>query len=55
MGKEYGKLKLKLKEKYEHNRDGYTEAKSDFILKYTEKAKEKYVDRYDPRNKNNLD
>ncbi|WP_066504146.1 GrpB family protein [Abyssisolibacter fermentans] len=46
---EYGKLKLRLLEKYEHNRDGYTDAKSDFILKYTKKAKEEYGDKYSPR------
>ena len=46
---EYGKLKLRLIEKYEHDRDGYTSAKSDFILKYTEKAKEEYPDKYNPR------
>lgn len=46
---EYGKLKLRLMEKYRHNRDGYTNAKSDFILNYTEKAKIKYGDRYDSR------
>ncbi|GMQ57246.1 GrpB family protein [Vallitalea sediminicola] len=45
---EYGKLKLRLLDKYQHNRDGYTEAKSDFILKYTEMAKEKYGDKYNP-------
>ncbi|WP_373897424.1 GrpB family protein [Haloimpatiens sp. FM7315] len=48
--KEYGKLKLRLIEKYEHNRDGYTNAKSDFILKYTEKAREEYGDKYNPKN-----
>ena len=46
---EYGKLKLGLIEKYEHDRDGYTDAKSDFILKYTERAKEEYADKYNPR------
>nr|WP_279233128.1 GrpB family protein [Marinisporobacter balticus] len=46
---EYGKLKLSLIEKYEHDRDGYTDAKSDLILKYTEKAKEEYGDKYNPR------
>ena len=45
---EYGKLKLELKEKYEHDRDGYTNAKSDFILKHSEKAKEEYADKYNP-------
>ncbi|MFD3156775.1 GrpB family protein [Haloimpatiens sp. FM7330] len=48
VAKEYGKLKLELIKKYEHNRDGYTDAKSDFILKYTEKAKEEYGDKYNP-------
>jgi GrpB-like predicted nucleotidyltransferase (UPF0157 family) len=43
---EYGKLKLKLLEKYKHDRDGYTNAKSEFILKYTKKAKAKYGDKY---------
>lgn len=45
---EYGKLKISLWEKYEHNRDGYTEAKSDFINKYSEKAKLEYAGRYIP-------
>jgi len=49
IAKEYGKLKLRLIEKYEHDRDGYTDAKSDFILKHTEKAKEEYADKYNPR------
>lgn len=47
---EYANLKLRLLEKYEHNRDGYTDAKSDFILKYTEKAKKQYINRYIPIN-----
>ncbi|WP_094603616.1 GrpB family protein [Sporomusa silvacetica] len=45
---EYGKLKLRLIKKYEHDRDAYTDAKSDFILKYTKKAKEECVDKYNP-------
>lgn len=36
---EYEKLKLKLWKKYEHDRDGYTNAKTEFIEKYTEEAK----------------
>lgn len=44
--KEYGRLKLKLIKKYEHDRDGYTNAKSDFVLKYTKKAKEEYGGKY---------
>jgi len=49
VAKEYGKLKVELIEKYEHDRDGYTDAKSDFILKYTERAKEEYANKYNPR------
>lgn len=49
VAKEYGNLKLELIDKYEHDRDGYTDAKSDFILKYTEKAKEEYAYKYNPR------
>ena len=43
---EYGKLKLSLKDKYEHNRDGYTEAKTEFIMKYTKAAREKFGEKY---------
>lgn len=43
---EYGKLKLSLKDKYEHNRDGYTEAKTEFIMKYTKVAREKFGEKY---------
>ena len=32
--------------RYEHNRDAYTDAKTDFVKKYTEKAKMLYVNRY---------
>ncbi len=45
----YGELKLRLIKEYEHDRDGYTDAKSDFISKYTEKAKEEFRDKYNPR------
>ncbi|MDF2674880.1 MAG: hypothetical protein K0R09_3148 [Clostridiales bacterium] len=45
---EYGKLKLGLIEKYEHDRDGYTYAKTDFISKYTKMAREEFSDRYLP-------
>lgn len=44
--KEYEKLKLSLWHRYEHNRDGYTEAKTEFIRKHTADAKERYGDRY---------
>lgn len=43
---EYAKLKLGLWKKYEHDRDGYTDAKSEFVLKVTEKARKEYGGRY---------
>ena len=43
---EYGRLKMFLKDKYEHNRDGYTEAKTEFIMKYTKAAREESGDKY---------
>jgi len=48
VAEEYEELKLGLIEEYEHDRDGYTDAKSDFILKYTQKAKEEYDNKYNP-------
>lgn len=39
IAKEYERLKLRLWKKYEHDRDAYTQAKTDFIKKYTELAK----------------
>lgn len=39
--KEYGKLKLKLKKQYEHDRDSYTDAKTDFIQRIINLAKQK--------------
>ncbi len=46
IAKEYESLKLSLWKRYEHNRDGYTKAKQEFISEYTQKAKEKYAGRY---------
>lgn len=39
VAKEYEKLKLDLWTKYEHNRDEYTNAKAEFVSKYTYEAK----------------
>lgn len=39
VAKEYEQLKLRSWEQYEHDRDAYTEAKSEFVKKYTELAK----------------
>ena len=46
VAKEYEALTLSLWKKYEHNRDGYTDAKHEFIYKQTEKAKRLYKNRY---------
>ncbi|MBO5774206.1 MAG: GrpB family protein, partial [Clostridia bacterium] len=46
VAKEYEDLKLNLWKKYEHNRDAYTNAKTEFVKKYTEKAKALYGNRY---------
>lgn len=46
VAKEYEELKLELWKRYEHNRDAYTAAKSEFIRKWTEEARKKCEDRY---------
>ena len=46
VAKEYEDLKLNLWKKYEHNRNAYTNAKTEFVKKYTEKAKSIYGNRY---------
>lgn len=43
---EYEKMKLRLWKEFEHDRDGYTTAKTEFIQKYTGKAKLEYKNRY---------
>lgn len=43
IAKEYEKLKLSLWKPYEHDRDGYTNAKHEFVSQYTQKAKEEYI------------
>ena len=47
IAKAYEGLKLGLWKEYEYNRDGYTNAKTEFIQKYTNLAKEKYSNRYE--------
>ena len=47
IAKAYEGLKLGLWKEYEHDRDGYTNAKTEFIQKYTNQAKEKYFNRYE--------
>jgi len=51
VAKDYEKLKLALWKQYEHNRDAYTEAKTDFIKNYTEEAKKLYGGRYERENR----
>lgn len=46
VAKSYEKLKIELWHRYEHNRDAYTDAKSNFVNKYTERAKRAYRGRY---------
>lgn len=46
---EYGKLKLRILRKYKYDRDRYTEAKSDFILRCSSIAKEELKQKYKPR------
>lgn len=48
VAKKYGELKQQLKKKYEHDRDGYTEAKTEFIKKWTEQARKDFANRYLP-------
>ena len=44
--KEYEALKLELWKKYEHDRDAYTDAKTEFIRKWTTESRRIYGDRY---------
>lgn len=43
---QYGKLKSQLAKQYLHDRDGYTEAKTEFISRYTTIAREELKGRY---------
>lgn len=46
VAKAYEEMKLKLWKEYEHDRDGYTNAKAEFVQRYTAKAKEIYGNKY---------
>lgn len=46
VAREYERLKLNLWKEYEHDRDGYTEKKTDFVKKYTREARMRYGKRY---------
>jgi GrpB-like predicted nucleotidyltransferase (UPF0157 family) len=45
---QYGELKASLKEKYEHDRDMYTEAKTDFVKRVTMLARQEMGNVYNP-------
>lgn len=47
LAKQYEELKLSLWKRFEHDRDGYTSAKTDFIAEYTDIAKKRYGNRYE--------
>ena len=46
VAKDYELMKLKLWKRYEHNRDAYTDAKTEFIRKWTSEARNAYYGRY---------
>lgn len=43
---EYERLKLALWKRLEHDRDGYTAAKGEFVARYTKIARQQYAGRY---------
>jgi GrpB-like predicted nucleotidyltransferase (UPF0157 family) len=47
IAEEYGALKQNLLRQYEHDRDGYTEAKTKFIRKWTSQARKDFGSRYE--------
>ena len=47
IAKDYEQLKLGLWKQFEHDRKSYTDAKTDFIQRYTQIAKKDYVGRYE--------
>ncbi|MDD3126860.1 MAG: GrpB family protein [Candidatus Izemoplasmatales bacterium] len=48
VAKKYALLKKALKNRYEHDRDSYTEAKGEFIKHYTQIARQQFPNRYRP-------
>lgn len=47
IAKAYQDLKISLWHQYEHNRDAYTQAKTEFVRVYTAEAKRQYGKRYE--------
>lgn len=48
IGQQYEALKLRLKMQFECDRDAYTIAKSDFIMTYTQMARQEFAGRHAP-------
>ena len=48
IAKQYENLKFNLENQFQHNRDAYTEGKTEFVTKYTEKARIEFPGRYIP-------
>ena len=46
LAKQYEELKLSLWKSFEHDRDGYTHAKTGFVAENTDKAKKIYVNKF---------
>lgn len=46
IAKEYEAIKLQLWKRFEHDRDAYTNAKTEFVIKWTSEAKKVYNGRY---------
>ena len=46
IAEEYESLKLELWKQYEHDRDAYTDSKTEFIRRWTTQARRLYGDRY---------
>lgn len=47
VAKEYENIKLSLWQQFEHNRDAYTDSKTDFVTYYSKQAKREFGGRYD--------
>lgn len=50
----YAELKQRLQQRFPHDRDGYTEAKGDFIRYHTQQARSEMGNRYDPINSHSI-
>ena len=48
---QYAALKRGLQQQYEHDRDGYTAAKTAFVQQITAKARQRWPGKYDPQSK----